>query len=234
MTDTSRRSDGAPRSNNSLRVFVVDDHPSICEAVADVIESIMDMTVCGEAGAAKEALQKLGTLGPDIAIVDLSLTDMHGVELIRRIHAQYPSVKIIVYSTYDETVYAEPAIRAGASGYLMKGEPTKRLVEAIRAVRRGEMYISHRMKSRILGVGGRDQSSGPGFPIDELTDREMEVFQLIGNGYGVGEICDELDLNRKTVETYRRRAKEKLGLDNVSDLLQYALRWGTVQEGGED
>lgn len=231
--NTPHSGDGTPPSNDTLRIFVVDDHPAIRDAVIDTVESTMDMTVCGEADAAEEAFQKIGTLEPDIAIIDLSLTDAHDLGLVRKIHAEHPGVKTVVYSTYDETVYAEQAIRAGASGYLMKGEPTKRLIEAIRAARRGEIYLSRRMASRILGAKVGDSSSHPGFPIDELTAREGDVFRLVGKGYSVDEICDELDLHRKTVETYRRRAKEKLGLDSVSELLQYALRWIAVQ-GSED
>ncbi len=234
----SRMSDSSPdavdspdaaRPNGSLRVLVVDDHPAIHSAVADTIAETIDMSVCGEADTAAEAFQMVEALRPHIAIVDISLKNANGVALIEKIHTHYSDVKMVVYSTHDETVHAERAIRAGASGYVMKGEPTRRLIEGIRAVRRGEIYLSRRMATRVLGIRAGDLSSGLGFSIDELTDRELEVFQLFGKGYDADEIADALDLNRKTVETYRRQAKEKLGLDSVSELQQYALRWTMAQ-----
>ena len=232
MSDSSLDAPGSSDTaepNDSLHVLVVDDHPAIRSALADTIAETIDMSVCGEADTAAEAFQMVEALTPHIAIVDISLKDADGVALIEKTHAHHSDVKTIVYSTHDETVHAERAIRAGASGYVMKGEPTTRLIEAIRAVRRGETFLSRRMATRVLGGGARDQASGPGFPIDELTGRELEVFQLFGKGNDVDEIADALDLNRKTVETYRRRAKEKLGLDSVSELQQYALRWIMAQ-----
>jgi DNA-binding NarL/FixJ family response regulator len=142
---------------------------------------------------------------------------------------------MVVFSMYDEDVYAERAIRAGASGYLMKSEPTENIVEAVRSAHEGEVYLSRKMSSRILNKVAMGQSSEPCFAIDELTDREMAVFQMLGQGYSVQEIQDRLSLSRKTIETYRRRAKEKLGYDTVSELLQYAVQW-TYGQGtsGED
>ena len=231
MSDSSLDAVGsspdAAEPNGSLRVLVVDDHPAIRSALVDTVAETMDMSVCGEAKTAAEAFQMVETLRPHIAIVDISLKDANGVALIEKIHTHYPDVKMVVYSTHDETVHAERAIRAGVSGYVMKGEPTKRLIEAIRAVRRGEIYLSRRMATRVLG--GRDPSSGLGFFIDELTGRELKVLQLFGKGYDADERADALDLNQETVETYRRQAKEKLGLGSVSELQQYALRWTMAQ-----
>jgi DNA-binding NarL/FixJ family response regulator len=132
---------------------------------------------------------------------------------------------MIVFSMYDENVYAERAIRAGAAGYLMKSEPTKNIIEAIRSAYEGEVYLSRKMSSRILNKVAMGRTAEPSFAIDELTDREMAVFQMLGQGYSVQEIQDRLSLSRKTIETYRRRAKEKLGFDTVSELLQYAVQW---------
>jgi DNA-binding NarL/FixJ family response regulator len=213
------------RSTDHIQVFLVDDHPAIREAIRDTINTTMDMEICGEAGNSDEAFRAIDKQRPDVAIVDISLNDAHGLDLVQNVRAQYPSVKMIVFSMYDENVYAERAIRAGASGFLMKSEPTKTIIEAIRSVNRGEVYLSRRMASRILNKVAMGRSAEPSFAIDELTDREMAVFQMLGQGYSVQDIQDRLSLSRKTIETYRRRAKEKLGFDTVSELLQYAVQW---------
>lgn len=216
-----------------IHVFLVDDHPAIREAIRDRIESTIDMVVCGEAGSSDEAFRQIEELEPDVAVVDISLTDAHGLDLVQNVRAQFSEVQVVVYSMYDERVYAERAIRAGASGYLMKTDSTKSLVEAIRTVDDGEVYLSRRMASRILNKVARGDSSEASFPIDELTDRELAVFQMLGEGYSVSEIQDRLNLARKTVETYRRRAKEKLDIDSVSKLLQYALQWTSATNASD-
>lgn len=212
-------------TDDRIRVVVVDDHPAIREALAETISGKMGLQLCGEAGNADDALRLIAKEKPNVAVVDISLEDAHGLDLVQNIRIQYPDVHVIVFSMYDEDVYAERAIRAGASGYLMKSEPTQKVVEAIRSVVRGEVFLSHRMASRILTKVARGQSTRPSFAVDEFTDREMAVFQMLGEGYTVDEITDRLNLSRKTVETYRRRAKEKLGFDTVSELLQFAVQW---------
>jgi DNA-binding NarL/FixJ family response regulator len=216
---------------------MVDDHPAIREAIRDTVEATIDMEICGESSSSDQAFRDIEDLKPDVAIVDISLNDAHGLDLVQNVRAQYPDVRIVVFSMYDENVYAERAIRAGASGYLMKSEPTKNIVEAIRSANDDEVYLSRKMSSRILNKVAMGRTSEPSFAIDELTDREMAVFQMLGQGYSVQEIQDRLSLSRKTIETYRRRAKEKLGFDTVSELLQYAVQWtygqGTTGEGGE-
>lgn len=213
------------RSTSHIRVYMVDDHPAIREAVRDTVESTIDMEICGEASSAEEASREIAELQPDVAIVDISLNDANGLDLVQQIRAQHPAVRVLVFSMYDENVYAERAIRAGASGYLMKSEPTKNIVDAIRSAHDDEVYLSRKMSSRILNKVAMGRTSEPSFAIDELTDREMAVFQMLGQGYSVQEIQDRLSLSRKTIETYRRRAKEKLGFDTVSELLQYAVQW---------
>lgn len=212
---------------------MVDDHPPIREALGERIESTMDLEICGECGSSEEAFREIETLRPDVAVVDLSLTDAHGLDLIQNIKAQFPEVQVVVYSMYDEFVYAERAIRAGASGYVTKARSTAKLIEAIRTAHDGEVYLSRKMSSRILNRVARGKTEEASFPIDELTDRELAVFQMLGEGYGVDEIQERLSLARKTVETYRRRAKEKLGLDSVSKLLQYALQWTSANAQGQ-
>ncbi|MFO8098592.1 MAG: response regulator transcription factor [Salinibacter sp.] len=220
------------RSTDHIRVFVVDDHPAIREAVRDTVEGTIDMEICGETDSSDEAFHQIEDLEPDVAIVDISLNDAHGLDLVQNVRSQYPDVEMVVFSMYDENVYAERAIRAGASGYVMKSEPTKNIVEAIRSVNDGEVYLSRQMSSRILNKVAKGHTSEPSFAIDELTDREMAVFQMLGQGYSIQEIQDRLSLTRKTIETYRRRAKEKLGFDTVSELLQYAVQW-TYSQGTE-
>lgn len=223
-------------SSDHIRVYLVDDHPAIREAVRDTVEGTIDMEVCGETNAADEAFRDIGELHPDVAVVDISLNDAHGLDLVRNVRSQYPDVRVVVFSMYDENVYAERAIRSGAAGYLMKSEPTHNIVEAIRAADGGEVYLSREMSSRILNKVALGQTSEPSFAIDELTDREMAVFQMLGEGASVQEIRERLSLSRKTIETYRRRAKEKLGFDTVSELLQYAVQWtyGKGTQGDEE
>ncbi len=213
------------RPTDHIRVYLVDDHPAIREAIRDTIESTIDMEICGETSSSDEAFREIEKLQPDVAVVDISLNDAHGLDLVQNVRSQYPEVRTIVFSMYDENVYAERAIRAGAAGYLMKSEPTKNIVEAVRSAHEGEVYLSRKMSSRILNKVAMGRTSEPSFAIDELTDREMAVFQMLGQGYSVQEIQDRLSLSRKTIETYRRRAKEKLGFDTVSELLQYAVQW---------
>jgi DNA-binding NarL/FixJ family response regulator len=209
-----------------IRVVIVDDHPAIREALTDTLSSKMDMEFAGEAESAGDAMRVINKVRPDVAIVDISLKDAHGLDLVQNIRIQYPEVQVVVFSMYDESAYAERAVRAGALGYVMKNSPTQSVVEAIRCAMRGEVYLSRRMASRILTKVVRGRSSqGFRFSVDDLTDREMAVFQMLGQGHGVDEIAERLNLSRKTVETYRRRAKEKLGFDTVSELLQHAIHW---------
>ena len=230
----------APPSSDTpdrIRVVTCDDHPAIREALADIIDEEMDMAVCGQAATAEEAFAVLEETDPHVAIVDISLEDAHGLDLVQNLQAQHPQMRVIIFSMYDERVYAERAVRAGAAGYVMKAEPTERVVEAIRTVVRDEVYLSRAMASRILSQvarSGADDQTGPGFALDELTDREMEVFQMLGEGKGVEQIADQLNLSRKTVETYRRRAKEKLDLDSIAELLQHAIQWRHGQASLEE
>lgn len=212
-------------SSGHIRVFVADDHPAIQEALRDAIGEAMDMEICGTSPSVEEALQKIGKYRPDVAVVDISLKDGHGLDLLRQIQETWPDVEAIVYSMYDEEVYAERAVYAGASGYLEKSEPPERLVQALRHVADGKFYLSRRMFTRVAnGLAGG--GSRPEFPIDQLTGRERQVLQMIGEGLDVREIADRLDLAKKTVETHRRRAKEKLGFDSIDELLQYAILRG--------
>jgi len=222
------------RNGSSIRVVVVDDHPAIRDAIADTARTQLDLDLCGAAASAEEAFKLIDDSDPDVAVIDISLGDAHGLDLVQNLRAQHDDLQVVVFSMYDENVYAERALRAGALGYVMKTESTQSVAEAIRSVARGEIYLSRRMASRLLSKvakGARDASASDekGMALKELTDREMAVFQMLGQGCSTQEIADRLNLSRKTIETYRRRAKEKLGFDTVAELLQYAVRWTYAQ-----
>jgi len=216
-----------------IRVFLVDDHPAILVSIRDRIEETLDIEVCGTGKSSTESFHEIESLRPDVVVVDVSLEDGHGLDLVQNIRSQFPDIQVIVFSMYDEKVYAERAIRMGASGYLMKNEPLKELVGGIRAVNKGEVYLSDEMASRVLNKVARGGSAESGFLIDELTDRELAVFQMLGEGHSIEEIQERLNIARKTVEAYRRRAKEKLGFDSVTELLQYAVQWATAPGEGD-
>ncbi|MGA2749511.1 MAG: response regulator transcription factor [Verrucomicrobiota bacterium] len=207
------------------KVFLVDDHPLVREWLTQLIERENDMIVCGEAEDTHEALEKIEATKPDIVIADISLKSTHGLELVKDLQARLPSLPVLVLSMHDESLYAERVLRAGAKGYITKQEATKRILLAIRQVLDGQIYISEKMASRmvhkmVLGRAHEEKS-----PIERLTDRELEVFQLIGRGQGTRRIAAELHLGIKTVESYRARIKEKLKLEDGTQLLQHAVQW---------
>lgn len=219
---TDEPSAGAGRS---AHVFLVDDHPPILRALQDVIEEAQGLEVCGEATGPKEALRQIERDEPEVVILDISLKDAYGLDLLENLQAFVPETETVVYSLYEEEVYAERAVQAGASGYLQKSAPPEKVVEAIHTAVRGEVYLSPRMRKKILNRVVGEGDTGPESSISSLTDRELAVFQMLGLGYSLPEISERLNLARKTVETYRRRAKEKLGCDSISELIQVAVRW---------
>lgn len=225
----------SPKPSARTRVLVIDDHPAIRDALAAVIADSNDLALCAEAESSEQAYRAVDQLSPDVAVVDIALPDSHGLDLIANLLARYPSLSIVVFSVYDERVYAERAVRAGALGYVMKQEPVHEVLEAIRCAARGEVYLSRAMASRIVTRASLRRSTQPTSPTDLLTDREVAVLQLLGDGNSVDSIADRLHLSRKTVETHRRNAKEKLGLDTVNELLLFAVRWSDAQNraGGD-
>lgn len=234
MTAPHATASAAVSKSPRLTVVVIDDHPAIRDAIADTVATQPDMELAGVAGNAHEAFELVRRTRPQVAVVDISLGDAHGLDLVQNLRAQHPELEVIVFSMYDETVYAERAIRAGARGYVMKSEPTQTVIKAVRAAARGEIYLDPRAASRVIQkiVTGNEQKSSSHSGLEELTDREMAVFAMLGQGHSVEAIAERLNLSRKTVETYRRRAKEKLGLSTVAELLQYAIRWTYTQTGG--
>jgi DNA-binding NarL/FixJ family response regulator len=218
-------------SEENAQIFVVDDHPAIREVLASAFEEKTDMDVVGGSASASEALPRIEDLSPNVVVVDISLKEADGLTLIKKIRKRVPESWILVFSMYDENVYAERAIQAGASGYVMKSKPITEIVRAIEEVSQGGVFLSQHIMSRILSKVIRSDEYAQASPLDELTDRELTVFRLLGEGATVRQIADRLGLARKTIETYRRRAKEKLGHDSVDDLVQYAVQW--MQRQGE-
>jgi DNA-binding NarL/FixJ family response regulator len=212
------------------KVFLVDDHPLVREWLANLINQQTDLQVCGEADSAPKALQMIGAVKPEIAIVDISMAGGSGIELIKNIKAGHPQVLMIVLSMHEETLYAERALRAGARGYIMKREATKRVLEAIRSVLGGKLYLSDKMAMVMAEkfVDGRPGTARPA--IEALSDRELEVFQLLGRGYSTRQIADDLHVSFKTVQAFCARIKEKLHLANATELMHEALRWHDSQQ----
>lgn len=206
-------------------VFVIDDHPIVRDGLTQLINREPDLTVCGTAEDIYEALKAMQTLKPDIALADISLKGADGIELIKNLKIRMPALPVLVLSIHDESIYAPRALRAGARGFIMKQEATENVLLALRRVLSGEIYLSKRMANKMLqqfvGASGTAQK----FSIDRLSDRELEVFRLIGQGHGTRRIAEELRLSVKTVESYREHIKEKMTLSDASELVQHAIQW---------
>jgi DNA-binding NarL/FixJ family response regulator len=214
-----------PEEAVGTKVFLVDDHPLVREWLTQLIQREGDMAVCGEAEDTQEALKLIEETQPDIVIADITLKSTHGLELVKDLQARHPAMPVLVLSMHDESLYAERVLRAGARGYITKQEATKRILLAIRQVLAGQIYISEKMASRMVHKMVLGRSEEQRSPIERLTDRELEVFQLIGRGQGTRRIAEELHLGIKTVESYRARIKEKLKLEDGTQLLQHAIQW---------
>jgi DNA-binding NarL/FixJ family response regulator len=206
------------------RVFFVDDHPLVRQALSQLINQEGDLAVCGEAEGAPEALRSIAALKPDVAVVDLTLKEGSGLDLVKDLKLRHPDLPVLVLSMHDESTYAERLLRSGARGYVMKDQASDRVVAALKRVLAGEVYLSEKMSARILHklVGGAPASASP---VDLLSDRELQVFELLGQGVGTRRIAEKLHLSVKTIETYREHIKIKLKLDNATDLLQHAIQW---------
>lgn len=207
------------------RIFVVDDHPIVRQGLALMINQEPDLVVCGEAEDARSALHGIAQSRPDILVLDISLPGRDGIELLKTIRAIDPSLPVLVLSMHDETVYAERVLRAGANGYIMKQEATENVLVALRRILRREVYVSDRVATGMLRqiAGGLSKTGQE--PIARLSDRELEVFRLIGEGLGTRQIAEQLHLSVKTVESYQAHIKEKLALHGSRDLVQRAIEW---------
>ena len=207
------------------RILLVDDHAVVRYGAAQLINREADLVVCGEEEDAGKALTAITNLKPDLVIADISLKDSSGLELMRNIKAQYPKMPVLVVSAHDESIYAEIAFRAGALGYLMKDQALDKIVPAIRRVLSGAIYVSDALAARMLQRQVRGQTDINQSPVKSLSDREMEVFQLIGQWKKTREIAHELHLSVKTIEYYREQIKRKLNLRNAAELTQHATAW---------
>jgi DNA-binding NarL/FixJ family response regulator len=205
------------------RVFVVDDHSVVRDGLRSVINQQSDLLVCGEAAEAAEALAKIPSAAPDVVLVDLSLAHSSGLELLKDLVIQHPSVWVIVLSMHDEMIYAHRVLRAGARGYVMKAESSQRLLLAIRQVLAGKVFVSDNVMTAIAEKLG--EHKGDLLPIERLSDRELEVFELMGQGMSTSEIAKQMHLSMKTVQSYVVRAKGKFGVPSFTGLLREAFRW---------
>ncbi len=213
-----------PRMSKT-RILIVDDHPMVRDWLAQMIQRETDLTVCGEADDAAHALDAIATLKPDMAIVDLTMKDSHGTELIREIGMRFKELPVLVLSMHDESLYAERAIRAGARGYITKQEAGHKIKEAIRSVLGGQVYISEALASKMIRAIATRPPNAPPLPIDSLSERQLEILRLIGQGRPTNQIAEDLHLSVKTVEGYIARIKEKLGIATANELLQYAIKF---------
>ncbi len=211
------------------KVFLVDDHPLVREWLTNLINQQPDLAVCGETESAPQALQAIAQTKPDVAIVDISLKDSSGLELIKSLKQSEPAVAVLVLSMHDESLYAERALRAGAKGYIMKRETTKKVIDAIRRILEGKLYVSTTVAEAITArsVAGKALTSES--PIEQLSDRELEVFEMLGHGAGTRQIAEALRVSIKTVQAYCARMKEKMNLGSATELLREAIRWNETK-----
>lgn len=210
---------------NQTKILLIDDHPLLRTGIAQLIGQQKDLVVCGEVDDSLKALDAIEQTNPDIVVLDITLKKMSGIEVLKHIKVRFPRVKVLILSMHDETLYAPRALRAGASGYIMKQEAAENVITAIRKILSGEVYISERMATQMLSrmVGGR--ATPISSPVDLLSDRELEVFTLLGKGDGTRDIAEKLNLSVKTIESHRAHIKEKLNLKNATELVRHAVQW---------
>lgn len=214
------------KQDSACRIFIVDDHPAVRQGVIAIVSHEPDMLICGEASGVPDAMQQIATLMPDVAVIDISLKFGNGIDLVKRIKAEYPSVRMLVWSMFPDTLYAARALRAGALGYLNKSDSTEQLVDAIRMIAQGKIYLTEDTSARLLQEkftnAVRENNT---LPLDLLSDRELEVFKLIGEGLSSQQIAESIMLSLSTVETYRQRIKSKLNIQGSNELIRSAVQW---------
>lgn len=210
---------------NIHRILLIDDHPIMRHGLAQLLSTEDGLNVCGEAGSARDGMTATERLKPDLVILDLTLPDKHGLELLKDIQTQHPGLRCLVLSMHDETLYAERALRAGARGYIMKEAAADHLITAVRKILSGGVYLSDNLSSKMIeqlsGVRGKANATG----VENLTDRELEVLALIGEGVATKIIAERLGISTRTVEAHRAHTKEKLGITDGASLVKYAVQW---------
>lgn len=214
---------GTKRSKN--KVLVVDDHPIVRQGLTQLINQESDFVVCGDAGDIPQALSAIEECKPDIIIVDISLGHTSGIRLIEDLSRNYPELAILALSMHDESIYAERCLKAGAKGYIMKQEPPEKVVTALRKILEGDIYISDKLGTKLLNKFVTKRADSSGSPVELLSNRELEVFQLVGQGLKTRKIAEELNLSVKTVETYIDHIKKKMNFDDSRDLFLHAVQW---------
>jgi DNA-binding NarL/FixJ family response regulator len=222
MKDASHIQDDG---QNNKRILIIDDHPLVRESLKKIIQRETDLTVCGEAEDRDQAMELVNITRPHLTIVDLTLKNSYGLELIKDLRDQHPEVQILVLSMHDEALHAERVVRAGARGYISKQEVSAKILIAIRQVLDGQIYWSEKAAVRVASKIASQPHSAKNFSVDLLSDREMQVFELLGAGHSTRQIAVALHIDSSTVETYRSRIKEKLHLKNAVELFQYAICW---------
>lgn len=228
FAEPDRRID--PRDNEKKRVLIVDDHPIFRFGLAGIINEQPNLEVCGQADSAPQALHAMRRLNPDLVLLDVSLRGTNGIELIKLMKAEKPDLPMLVISMHDETLYGLRALKAGALGYVMKAEAMQHAVEAIRKVLNGKIYVSPTFGEKLIFKAVQSEDSGTGSPVDILSDRELEVLQLLGKGHSTRSIAEELHLSVKTIETHRAHIKEKLGFEESADMVKFAIDWVAQHE----
>lgn len=212
------------------KLLIVDDHPVMRLGQVEALNRESDLTVCGQAGTARKAMEEIGRLNPDLVLADITLPDKDGLELLKDIQALHPGLPVLVVSMHDETFYAQRVLRAGGRGYVMKSEGPERIVQAIRIVLSGQIALSSSMAARLLETFGSSPGKSGGTPESRLTDRELEVLRLAGEGWATEEIAQKLHLSSKTVDVHRGKIKEKLGFKTTPEFLRFAIGWVKAQE----
>jgi DNA-binding NarL/FixJ family response regulator len=221
-------------ASTQTKILIVDDHPMMREGLAQLIGREADLTVCGEAEDAAQAIDAVKKMSPQLILIDITLNGRNGLELIKDVQAITPQTLILVISMHDESLYAERVLRAGGRGYVMKQEGGKKIMQAIRKVLDGQIHVSEKIAAKILDLFSGRRPQAENSPLERLTDRELEVFQLIGKALSTKEIASRLHISGKTVEVHKGHIKEKLTMKNTRELISYAARWmGSQEEPGE-
>jgi DNA-binding NarL/FixJ family response regulator len=213
------------KPSEKKRIFIVDDHAMFRDGLQQLIDREADLMVCGDAAEATKALEGIGNSEPDLVIVDISLSGKSGIDLIKAIKDEYEDLPVLVVSMHEESLYAERALRAGAMGYVMKQEPAKVVKTAVRKVLAGDMHLSEKMASSVISKFMRGTDELPASPLEKLSDRELEVFRMLGLGKGVRRIAEEMGVTIPTINSFRNRIKEKLQLSSSTEVMLHAIHW---------